>query len=318
VDVLTWLSERSVDALRTALDATDPDLAPRSITLQPWIEQTNPLWFGASAIVDDGFVAKFAWSQPAAERLWHEAQVLEALGGQARELRLPQAVVLSHDPVLLVTRLVPGRPLTYDLVGTSGGDGVQQIATELASFLAALHRPDVLTRVRRAVGSRSALDPQATTEALRNRFGRWIRPDQREAVMGWCDWADTTLSSPVGDVFVHGDFHGHNHVWEEDRYRLRLVVDLEHSGGAEPEYDFRYLPAQGPDVSLLRATMWQYESLTGRPLDIDRVMAWHIRTALGDALWRSEANVPLPGAGSPPEWVDELTARLGALCVGPL
>jgi hypothetical protein len=49
----------------------------------------------------------------------------------------------------------------------------------------------------------------------------------------------------------------------------------------------------------------------------DRVMAWHLRNALGDALWRSEAGLPLADHRTPPEWVDDLAARIGALGIDP-
>ena len=58
--------------------------------------------------------------------------------------------------------------------------------------------------------------------------------------MRWCDWADAVLTSPGPSVLVHGDLHGNNQVW--DRGNLRLVVDLETAGAAEPEYDLRLSP----------------------------------------------------------------------------
>ena len=46
-------------------------------------------------------------------------------------------------------------------------------------------------------------------------------------------------------------------------------------------------------------------------------MALHVCTTLGDALWRSEAGLPLllprPGGGTPDDYVDELAARLTLL-----
>ena len=45
--------------------------------------------------------------------------------------------------------------------------------------------------------------------------------------------------------------------------------------------------------------------------------AWHLRTALGDALWRSEAGVHLPDHRTPTEWVDDLAARFRALGINP-
>jgi hypothetical protein len=46
-------------------------------------------------------------------------------------------------------------------------------------------------------------------------------------------------------------------------------------------------------------------------------MAWHLRTALGDALWRSEAGIPLADHRTPPEWVDDLAGRFSALDIAP-
>jgi hypothetical protein len=72
-------------------------------------------------------------------------------------------------------------------------------------------------------------------------------------------------------------------------------------------------PGMGPGVELLTAVMGHYHQMTGRRLSADRVMAWHLRSALGDALWRSEAGIPLPDHRTPPEWVDDLAKRFDAL-----
>jgi thiamine kinase-like enzyme len=321
-EAIGWLPECSVDAVRTALRRMRPELADRSIVLNPLVPQGDPRWSSSSAVVDggvgdspaDNLVVKFAWSPEAAAPLWHEALVLPVLAaGADAALCLPDVVATARHPVLLATRLVRGRPLTYEMVGAGGPSAREQIAGELASYLARLHRTDLLDRVESALGPLGSPTPQATTEALRAHFGPYIRVDQRDRVWRWCDWVDAVLSSTGDAVFVHGDLHGHNQVWDGDDLRLRLVVDYEASGRAEPEYDFRYLPAQGPGVDLMVATASRYEAQTGRPLAIDRIMAWHIRTALGDALWRSQAGVALPGGGSPAQWVDELAPRLDIL-----
>jgi hypothetical protein len=46
-------------------------------------------------------------------------------------------------------------------------------------------------------------------------------------------------------------------------------------------------------------------------------MAWHLRTVLGDALWRSEAGIPLTDHRTPPERVDDLAARFTMLGIDP-
>ena len=316
VSGLSWLGEWSAEAVRRTLSSSAPALAEGDLVLRGGLD-ANPEWSSGSAVASGRFLAKFALSAPTARRLWHEARVLGALGGQPG-LRLPRLVAVGHDPVHLVVALVVGGPLSYDLVSASTGGQVRRIGAELAAFLAALHRPATMTRVQAALGLVGPPDPgpQATTGELRARLGTWIRPGQADLVRRWCDWADQVLARPGSEVFAHGDLHGYNQVWDQDRRRLRVVVDLETSGAAEAEYDLRYVPALGPGVALLTATARSYAARTGQTLDLRRAMAWHVRTALGDALWRSEAGLPLPDGGTPSGYVDQLAARFDALRLG--
>ena len=152
---------------------------------------------------------------------------------------------------------------------------------------------------------------------MRERLGTWVRPDQRRTVVRWCDWADAVLDAPGPAVLVHGDLHGDNQVWDRDE--LRLVVDFENIGAAEPEYELRAFPGpgMGPGLELLTAIMRHYQQVTGRQLSPARVMAWHLRQALGDVLWRSEAGLPLADHRTPPQWVEDLAARFSALSIDP-
>jgi aminoglycoside phosphotransferase (APT) family kinase protein len=318
-----WLAECSADALRDALRAVAPELSRLSFTVREPVPATkaDPLYWSSSAVLGERFIAKFAWSRPAAIRLAHEIGTLIALGsiGLGREPSvpfLPEVVASSADPLLLVTRIVPGASL-FDVADSIDRDRAGQ---QLARFLAALQQPAMLERAEAAIGRLSGpMLPPLTTRVLRDRLGRWIRPDQHRSILRWCDWADEVLASPGPAVLVHGDLHGDNQVW--DRGELRLVVDFETVGAAEAEYDLRTFPGPGlgPGVELLTAVLRHYQRITGRQLSLDRVMAWHLRTALGDALWRSEAGIPLADHRTPAAWVDDLAARFSALGIeGPL
>jgi aminoglycoside phosphotransferase (APT) family kinase protein len=308
---LSWLSDGAAVSVRNALTLVAPELSGSDIRLLPWIEQSNPLWHRATAVLDNTLAVKFAWAEPAAERVWHEARILRVLGSFPG-VRTPRLVAMSSVPALLVTEWVAGSPLTSEEVGRSDRPWLERTARELARFLADLHRPEVLSAVIGELGPMTTPVPQATTDAIRQRLARWLRSDQFARVSAWCDWADSVLESPQTNVFVHGDFHGHNQVWGEGQ-ELRAVIDFEESGPAESAFDFRYLPSQGPTVDLFVATCAKYAEYSGTQVDVARVMAWNIRTVLGDALWRSEAGVALPDGGTPPEWVDQLGTRLAAL-----
>jgi len=313
---MKWLAECSAAALREALKAVAPELSrcPVTVPVPDPAAKADPLWWSSSAVVGERFIAKFAWSRPAALRVMREIGVLTALAREPEVPFLPEVVASSTDPVLLITRRVPGASL-FEVVDSIDRD---RAGRQLARFLAALHHPAARQRAEAAVGTLTGAHlPPATTGILRDRFGRWARPCQRPAVMRWCDWADAVLASSGPAVLVHGDLHGDNQVWDHDK--LRLVADFETVGAAEPEYDLRALPGpgMGPGVELLTAVMRHYQQSTGRPLSADRVMAWHLRNALGDALWRSEAGIPLPDHRTPSEWAGDLAARFSALRIDP-
>lgn len=309
VPIMSWLDDPAPDTVRAALGTVAPWLRDESIVVAPRVGADDPEWASSSAVVADRYVAKFAWAEPAARRLHNEIKVLRALGGPRPAInRLPRVVASETDPVLLVTERVTGRS-GFEVADSLSPAG---IGCELGSFLAELHHPDVRDRL-------TDLTPPwtqpAETADLRHRLGHFLRTDQRPVLESWCDWVDRVLASPGRSVVVHGDFHGNNQVWDEER--LRLVVDFETVGLGEPEYDFRVISPVGPTVSPLPETIEHYERLTGAKISLDRVVAWHIRSVLGDALWRSEAAVALPDHRTPPEWVDDLAERLRLLGIDP-
>jgi aminoglycoside phosphotransferase (APT) family kinase protein len=311
---MKWLAECSVAALREALGAVAPELSGYPVAVPRRAGQQDPLYHSGCVPLGDRFFVKFAWSRPAALRLAREIGVLTALAREPKVPFLPEVVASSADPLLMITRRVPGTSL-FEVADSIDLD---HAARQLVRFLVALHDPAARRRAEAAVGTLTGAQlPPVTTRTLRERVGTWVRPDQRRTVAGWCDWADAVLDSPGPAVLVHGDLHGDNQVWDRDE--LRLVLDFENIGAAEPEYELRAFPGPGigPGPELLTAITRHYQRVTGRQLSTARVMAWHVRQALGDVLWRSEADLPLADHRTPPQWVEDLAARFSALRIDP-
>ena len=299
-------------SVRDAVAAVAPTLAEASIELAADIPTSNPEYSSSTAVIDGSFVLKFAWSEPAAQRVLREVRVLETLAGVS-DLLVPRPLGASAYPVAFVTRLVQGSPLSFEDVRTAGRADRDALAEQLASFLARLHEPLILEAVQAATPL-VAPRPQGTTDAIRDRLPRFLDPRRTEHVLGWCDWVDDVLGRTApSPVLAHGDLHGYNQVWSRNPWTLQLVADFESAGPADPEYDFRYFPSQEPTLGFVTAIRDRYMSLTGRTIDMERALAWHIRTALGDALWRSEAGVPLPGGGTPSTYVDDIELKLSIL-----
>jgi aminoglycoside phosphotransferase (APT) family kinase protein len=291
-----------------------PELAERPLVLNDRVITSDPRYFQGSAILDGAYIVKFAWSEPPARRLAHEGRVLAALAEAHGGLAVPPLVATAASPALLVTRLVPGEPLSWEEANEVSGDRRRRLVGDLAGFLAILHDQATLDAVRDTEVRLEMPEPQATTAEIRARFGRNVKPSQRSIVDKWCDWVDEILEDPADASLLHGDLHGHNLVWDPPSGALRLVADFESAGVGDPAFDFRYLPGLGDTADLFLEVGRGYEQLTGRVLDLQRVMAWHVRTVLGDALWRTEAGVPLPGSGgTASSWVDELEIRMRAV-----
>ena len=296
------------------MDVCAPELADLPIRINPRHAASNPLWWSSSAVVDDRFLVKFAWSEIRAVRLWREGVVLERLRTQEPLLALPELVALSREPALVVTRRVEGVPLSWEWASSLGDGETTEVAREISAFLVRLHGVEPSA----VVGDLPMVSPtaQADTESLRRRFPRLVDDQRGQSVMRWCEWVDDVLHSrPVAlpKILVHGDLHGYNQVWDRASASLLAVVDFEESGIADRHFDLRYLPGNSHGPQLVLAVMAAYEQLSGRRLSIERVMAWHVLTALGDAMWRTEAGVALPGGGTATTYVDRLSIELAAL-----
>jgi aminoglycoside phosphotransferase (APT) family kinase protein len=294
-----------------ALRVVAPALAGLPVTILGQNDQKDPVFQMSSAALGRDFVVKFAWSQAAARFILHQITILEALAREPAVPYLPEVVAAGTSPLILVTRRVPGE----SLFEVADGIDRDRAGGQLARFLAVLHSDQTRCRAEAAIGPVPAWYPLVTTAVLRERFGRLVTPGQQRAVERWCDWADEVLARPAPQVLVHGDLHGDNQVWAAGD--LQVILDFENVGLAEPEYELRGFPGPGlgPGVELLTATMRHYEQLTGRVLSAERIMAWHVRQALGDVLWRSEAGLPLPDSRSPRAWVNDVAARFRELSI---
>lgn len=311
VSPVGWLSDASEATLRSALAEALPALSGQPLRLNDRPPSSNPLWWSASAVVGDQFVVKYAWSEVRAVRLWREGVLLDRLRAQGPGMPVPEVVALVEDPALVVTRLVPGAPLSLAWAANLTAAESHRMAEQLARFLVGLHSLDPVELLSDIPDVRPRA--QADTTALRARFPVLVGGHRGALVLHWCDWVDDVLGgeAPAGSaVVVHGDLHGYNQVWDHASATLRAVVDFEETGVEDFHFDLRYLPGLLSPVNLAIAVANVYSRLSGRSLSIERMMAWNVLTVLGDAMWRTEAGVELPGGGTATDWVDNLQARL--------
>ena len=145
---MTWLAECSAAALGEALRVVAPELSGYPVTVPGPAGKQDPQWHSGSVPVGDQCFVKFAWSRPAALQLAHEIGILAALAREPAVPFLPEVVASSTDPLLLITRRVPGASL-FEVIDSIDPD---RAARQLVRFLAALHHPATRQRAEAAVG----------------------------------------------------------------------------------------------------------------------------------------------------------------------
>ncbi len=316
-----WLREFSEPAVNQALAQAIPGFDARRVTIEPATSFDHPAWASARAVIDGRVYAKVAFSEATAVRIWREAQVLTFLREQVG-LPVPNVIACGSAPAVVATEAVrDAAPLPYSTVARMQPAEIDIVAGELARFLATLHADSTRKLARAHVDQLPRLpDPSlhVCTETLRTDFVQLVDPRRQNQVLEWCDWIDAQLTPPVEAVLVHGDFHPYNQLWQPHEHHLAAVLDFEGCGLAEPEFDFCVLPVFGPGVKLLTATVNQYEPTSGRRLSLPRIMALHLLNTLGDALWRTQAGIPLPAPGSTSDaYITEAASRLTELNLGP-
>lgn len=248
---------------------------------------------------------KFAWSHEAAGPIWREGQILSVL--RHAGFPCPEVVAVHPSIACFVTRTVSGDSVTAEGLGRLSGVQLNRFASQLADALLVLRAPE-LRPVLNELSDPGPLRAQGTVEELHADFGPMVRPDQRPKVAELLAQVEAVLSRPGPEpVALHGDLHGYNLVW--DGRDLTAVCDLENLTFGDPSYEVRYLPDNAPTQTYVRAvldSLWR----AGQEDHLDRALAWHVLTRLGDARWRTLAGVDLPGGGTPAQWVDDLFATL--------
>lgn len=118
---MQWLAECSAAALRAALGVVAPELSGYPVTVPGPAGKQDPLYHSGCVPLGDRFFVKFAWSRPAALRLAREIGVLTALAREPKVPFLPEVVASSADPLLMITRRVPGTSL-FEVAGSIDPD----------------------------------------------------------------------------------------------------------------------------------------------------------------------------------------------------
>lgn len=248
-----------LEPLKTIIVAHFPELADASFTL------LTAGWDSVAVDVNDQIIFKFPRDEEGVDALRREAAMLAVVRPR---VTLPVPDLLFFDnprPFSRHTKLIGDHLVTaqYEQLPEVAR---QRLADDVARFYAELHaiEPGLL----QAAGA-LPMDQWPDPDAILADIQPYLSPAQLVKAQKILDtWAQLT-DDPYGTTFGFFDGHGWNMAFDHERQQLAGMYDFGDAGFGELHEEFIYTSFISPELT--DRVIMQYEGLTGRPIDRERV-----------------------------------------------
>lgn len=200
--------------------------------------------------------------------------------------RAPRILVEHSSGDFDVRAMVPGASDPFVLFKAASGSPAiaRQIGIQIGSMLAELHTKIAAADIESVVQHKPDW-PESRTWIV-ERLPRVV--DDRSLI----EKADHVLrrceSLRIDDedrVLIHGDLGMHALAYDADSFRINGLFDFEGAAYADRHHDFRYL-IFGNSTTMLDAALTEYERITHRILNRDRIFLYHAACALSYLAFR--------------------------------
>lgn len=220
--------------------------------------------FSRVLIVNEELIFRFPRSPYVAEAMIREAHVLRALKSQL-SLPIPDPIFLHTDPdaktvIFMGYPLLPGEPMSRNLLVQQPAEVVQAIAEQLADFLRGLHSlpPTSLPEDLPVEGTRA--EWLQFYEALQHTLYPYMRPDAREQMSANFETALSDLDLwKFTPTLCHGDFGTANLLYNPKTMRITGVIDFGACGWGDPAQDIGAVWSLG--ANLIAPLLDQYPAM---------------------------------------------------------
>jgi aminoglycoside phosphotransferase (APT) family kinase protein len=254
------LPEADVETFRAQIVAVAPELrdAPLTRLAAGW---------DSAAIEAGGFVFKFPKHHDAEARLRKETAILRLIRAHV-DLPVPEMVLHPGPPLLSQHRIIAGNYLLTEDYAKLDTPARNRLAEKLARLHAQLHAiPHESARAAGAEPIVPWLPPDEILSAGRRHLPADLQP-LLEATIG-----AFVAASPDETVYGYFDGHGWNMAFDHPRQELNGVFDFADSGFGARHQDLGYSAFISPDLT--RRVVERYRTITGIPVDLDRVLHTH-------------------------------------------
>lgn len=252
-------SEMQLETLQAAIAGSFPELADSRFTL------LAVGWDSVAVDVDDRLVFKFPRHAAAEQRLVAEASLLAVIR-PAVTMPVPESTLHPGPPLFSRHVRIEGEHLLTRQYERLPVGARQRLAADMALFYAELHSLDARAMAAAGAGPiESWLEPEDILRRASPILSAGLRDYAERTVGAW----QRLAADPYGTTYGFFDGHGWNMAFDHTRKRLNGIYDFADSGFGPLHQEFIYSNWIAPDLTARMVA--QYEALTGRALDRERI-----------------------------------------------
>jgi aminoglycoside phosphotransferase (APT) family kinase protein len=248
-----------LENLKAIIVTRFPELIDASFTL------LTAGWDSLAVDVDNRLIFKFPREDESVEALRTEAALLGVIRPRVT-LPVPDLEFFeTPQPFSTHTKLSGEHLVTaqYELLRSSAK---QKLAADIARFYAELHAIEpALLQASGAQSGDSWPTPDIILAGIQPHLPEVLLARAKKTLDQWAQLPD----DPYGITFGFFDGHGWNMAFDHETQRLNGIYDFGDSGFSELHEEFIYTSFISPDLT--QRVITQYEQLTGRQIDRERV-----------------------------------------------
>ena len=252
-------SETLLETFRAAITGLFPELSDSVFTL------ATQGWDCVAVDVDDRFIFKFPRHAAGEKSLVTEASLLAVIR-PAVTMPVPEMTLHAGPPLFSWHTKLRGEHLLSAHYERLPDGPRRHLAADMALFFAELHRLDSPTMAAAGAGPiKPWLEPNDILRRVRPMLSPELRLYAERTIAAWQELAP----DPHGTTYGFFDGHGWNMAFDHTVRRLTGIYDFGDSGFGSLHQEFIYPNWIAPDLTA--RIVGEYEAMTGRPLDRQRI-----------------------------------------------
>lgn len=249
------------NAVRAVLASDFPEFEITNIKL------INNGWDNLAAEINNEWIFRFPKSEDYNFDL--ELKILDVLKDKVR-IQIPRVEFIGKSYTYMGYRKIPGGDMTKEIFNSLSATQKETFTTDLADFLYHVHSAISPEEARRLGAEEEDLPSYA--EQARTLIGQKALEHHQDFILTTINEFETMIPEKTEYVFLYNDLHTENMAFDPLAKKLNGIFDFGDGMIGDVHMDFNPLYKFNPD--LMRATVEKYEEISGRRLNLRRMVIY--------------------------------------------